>query len=175
MGKGETFRIAYCVLRKNGLRINIHAEEILQVTENSGPASNISTLPFTQYAIRVRRSCVGQPICHVEINVSDLGGAQKFYGELFGWTFNAWEGQPYALFETGTPPGGGLSAFGGPQGAGGITVYVLVDDIESYLAKAQELGGSVQSGKHLIDPSIGYSATIADPEGNPIGLFQPPG
>jgi predicted enzyme related to lactoylglutathione lyase len=52
-----------------------------------------------------------------------------------------------------------------------VTVYVEVDDLPAYLAKAEALGG-----KTLVPPvelPIGSFAWMADPDGNIIGLWKP--
>ena len=52
-----------------------------------------------------------------------------------------------------------------------VTVYVQVDDVDAYLAKAQGLGGKKLVGP--IDFPTGTFAWMSDPEGNLIGLFKP--
>jgi uncharacterized protein len=52
-----------------------------------------------------------------------------------------------------------------------VTVYVQVDNIEDYLAKAQKLGGRESVGP--IELPTGSFAWIADPEGTLIGLLKP--
>ena len=117
---------------------------------------------------------MGQPICHLEINVSNLDNAKKFYGELLGWTFESWGEAPYAMFKTAEGSiSGGLSGFGGPMGGGGITYYAQVDEIEPYLEKAKSLGGAVKGEPHLIDENIGWCGFVTDPDGNVVGLFKP--
>ncbi len=116
---------------------------------------------------------MGRPICHLEINVSDLERAKKFYGELLGWEFTSWGDAPYAMFTTAEGSiGGGLSAMGAPSGAGGVCYYAQVDEFESYLAKAVELGGTTDGNVVHIDDNIGDCAFVGDPDGNPVGLFK---
>jgi predicted enzyme related to lactoylglutathione lyase len=52
-----------------------------------------------------------------------------------------------------------------------VTVYVQVNDIEAYLAKAQTLGGKKVVGP--IEIPTGGFAWMTDPEGTVIGLFKP--
>ena len=52
-----------------------------------------------------------------------------------------------------------------------VTVYVQVDDIPAYLAKAVGLGGKKIVGP--IDIPTGSFAWMSDPEGTLIGLFKP--
>ena len=43
--------------------------------------------------------------------------------------------------------------------------------IEAYLERTGKLGGSVVFGKKVV-PSVGWSAQIADPDGNRVELVQ---
>jgi predicted enzyme related to lactoylglutathione lyase len=52
-----------------------------------------------------------------------------------------------------------------------VTVYVEVDDIPAYLAKAEQLGGKKIVGP--IEIPTGSFAWMADVEGTVIGLFKP--
>jgi hypothetical protein len=52
-----------------------------------------------------------------------------------------------------------------------VTFYVDVDDLDKYLRRAQELGGSKVLGPMVIG-RIGAFAMFADPDGNLVGLFR---
>jgi predicted enzyme related to lactoylglutathione lyase len=59
-----------------------------------------------------------------------------------------------------------------PDGsAGHVTGYVVVDDIDSALARATELGGSVIMPKFSPGPGATLGL-LADPEGHVIGLTE---
>ena len=45
-------------------------------------------------------------IVHFEIPADDVARARRFYGELFGWTFQ--EMGEYTLVQCGGEPGGGM-------------------------------------------------------------------
>jgi predicted enzyme related to lactoylglutathione lyase len=49
--------------------------------------------------------------------------------------------------------------------------YVIVDDVDTYVARAGELGASVAMGKMPI-PSMGWFAQLVDPDGNMFGVFH---
>jgi predicted enzyme related to lactoylglutathione lyase len=51
-----------------------------------------------------------------------------------------------------------------------VRISVLTDDIESTLAKVEELGGQTVTPKTEI-PDMGWFAVFKDPQGNLIGLF----
>lgn len=113
---------------------------------------------------------MGQPVIHFEIGCKDIPRTQDFYTKLFDW--NIQPAGPAAMIQTGGTGGiqGHITAFG-HEPFNYVTVYVQVDDIGAYLAKAEQLGG-----KRIVGPieiPTGSFAWMADPEGNTIGLFKP--
>lgn len=52
-----------------------------------------------------------------------------------------------------------------------LTVYVAVDDLDKYLKRAEELGGSTVLGPMPVR-GIGAFAMLCDPDGNIVGLFR---
>jgi predicted enzyme related to lactoylglutathione lyase len=55
-----------------------------------------------------------------------------------------------------------------------MLLYVLVDSIDETAGRVVELGGALQHDKTAI-PGFGWVATVSDPHGNRIGLFQEDG
>jgi predicted enzyme related to lactoylglutathione lyase len=107
----------------------------------------------------------------VEIRVRDLEKAKNFYGKLFDWKITGDENKDWAywLIDTGEKPGGGMWRF--PQGKPlGVLVYISVDDIDKTLETVVKLGGKVVVPKSKENGNA--MATIADPDGNIIGLHQ---
>lgn len=103
--------------------------------------------------------------------------AEKFYGGLFDWTFEA-DGSGGLDYRNIKAPGA-PAPMGGIFGTGGqlpdhAVFYILVADVEATCADAEQLGGSVVS-QHL-DPGPGAPkfAYLRDPSGNPFGVFSPP-
>ena len=94
-----------------------------------------------------------------EVATSDPDGAEKFYGSLFDWTFEAdgpaaSGGMDYRNIKA----SGADEPMGGVFGTGGqmpdhAVFYILVADVEATCADAEQLGGSVVS-KH-VDPGPG--------------------
>jgi len=114
-------------------------------------------------------------ICHVEWWVKDFDKAKEFYGGLFGWTFQDF-GDNYVLFTTPEGgPGGGFMKGDVPgvefSPGNSPTVYIWVEEIDDFILKAKSLGGNLGYPKTEI-PGMGWSASINDPFGNGIGLFQ---
>jgi predicted enzyme related to lactoylglutathione lyase len=117
---------------------------------------------------------MGQPLAWFEVISDDAPRAQRFYAELFDWKVSSDPTMPgYAVVDTGNGDdavGGGIGAPSGP-GETGVKIYLRVDDLEAYLAKAESLGG-----KRLVEPmalpgDFGTIAVLADPDGNPVGLW----
>jgi len=113
---------------------------------------------------------MGQPVVHFEIGCKDSARTQEFYAKLFDWKIQS--AGPAAMIETGGTGGinGHITSLG-HEPHNYVTVYVEVNDIGAYLAKAQELGGKKIVGP--IDIPTGSFAWMSDPEGNVIGLFKP--
>ena len=113
-----------------------------------------------------------------EVGTSDPGGAQKFYGSLFDWTFDAdgpaASGLDYRNITASgaSAPMGGIANTG--DSPGHAVFYILVADVAATCADAEQLGGSVVS-QHL-DPGPGAPAFayLCDPSGNKFGVFTPP-
>jgi predicted enzyme related to lactoylglutathione lyase len=109
---------------------------------------------------------------HYEVAARDPGASRRFYEGLFGWKFAAWgEGDDYLTFRTSTCMGGGLFKADDIRPGNSTLIYVHVDEVEPYLAKARELGGGVERGVSEI-PGAGLYAILLDPSGNRIGLFK---
>src|SRR4030081_2692072 len=88
---------------------------------------------------------MGQPVAFFEVISPSAERAQKFYAELFGWQVSADPAMgDYALVDTGAGDGaigGGIGPSSGPDDKPGIKIYMRVDDLETYLDRAEQLGG----------------------------------
>jgi predicted enzyme related to lactoylglutathione lyase len=112
---------------------------------------------------------MGRPVVHFEIGCRDRAKASGFYSELFGWTTS--EMGEASMIDTGAGAGinGHFTALG-HEPYHYLTVYVDVDDVAAYLARAESLGG-----KTVIPPveiPQGTFAWFRDPDGNLIGLWH---
>jgi predicted enzyme related to lactoylglutathione lyase len=111
-------------------------------------------------------------IAWFEVLGNDYDGMKRFYGDMFGWSYE----EPmdgYAM----TAPDGQEGLMGGigrdPSGGGGhATFYVGVDDVQAALDKAESLGGTALMPP--MEPTPGtVVALFADPEGHVVGLVKP--
>ena len=110
------------------------------------------------------------PIVHAEIRSTDPDATRAFFGELFGWTFPEGAIPGYTYVDSGVPDT--LPAGIGPVQGGAplVTFFVGVDDIDSAVATASRLGGTVVQAPVRV-PGVAF-ALIADPAGQVVGLAQ---
>ncbi len=113
-------------------------------------------------------------ICHFEIPADDPASARDFYAELFGWEIVPAPGTEGGFFilqagALATPLSGGIRkrALAGE----GPTLYVTVASVEDAARAAVRLGGHVLAPRAPVT-GVGWLATIQDPQGNVLGLYQ---
>ena len=110
---------------------------------------------------------------HFEIPVDDPDRAETFYGAVFGWTFQRYEGAPqyYGLATTGESDKPGINGALFQRGNNRETTLTMeADSIEAATDTVIAAGGKVVQGKTPI-PGMGWFATCVDTEGNTFGLF----
>jgi uncharacterized protein len=120
---------------------------------------------------------MGQPVVHFEIVGRDADALRGYYGELFGWRFDADNPMNYGLVQRdenvsddGMGIGGGIGA--GPEGyEGHVTFYVGVSDVEATLAQAESLGGSRMMGPETVMENVEIGQ-FQDPEGHLVGVVK---
>jgi predicted enzyme related to lactoylglutathione lyase len=109
---------------------------------------------------------------HFEIPVDDPDRAENFYADVFGWTFQRFEGAPqyYGMATTGEG-GPGINGALFQRGDGAVVSLTMrVDSIEDAIATITQKGGRVLQDKAPI-PGMGWFATCEDTEGNKFGVF----
>jgi predicted enzyme related to lactoylglutathione lyase len=111
-------------------------------------------------------------LCWNELATADMDGSAGFYSELFGWTFEPFEGSemPYNVIKRadGHSNGGERPAMEAEPPY--WLVYFGTDDIDASLAKISDLGGTKLFGPQ----EIGAGNTIAiaqDPQGAVFALY----
>ena len=123
-------------------------------------------------------------IVHFEINVDDMERAKKFYGDVFGWSFEDWSqfaGMPYFMAMTGDEKEPGINGAlmqrqgGSPQdnqAVNGFTCTMGVEDFDSVGSKILSAGGKVSMPKYAL-PGMAWQGYYFDTEGNIFGIHQP--
>ena len=123
----------------------------------------------------------GGPIW-IDLSTHDLDGAQRFYSELLGWSFQD-GGEEFGHYHTITHEeraiGGAMSSLMGPDGPTEEpngpttwTVYLRTSDIAATVSRAESAGAQV-----LFPPmdvsDLGSMTVLSDPAGAAVGLWQP--
>ncbi len=114
---------------------------------------------------------MGNSVVHFEVVGRDAEALQGFYRDAFDWQMQP-SGPGYAMAhpgEEGSINGGIGAAMEG--GAGHVTFYVAVPDLEAALSKIEDLGGSTVMGPTEV-PEGPTIAMFADPEGHVVGLLK---
>ncbi|MET8310570.1 MULTISPECIES: VOC family protein [unclassified Micromonospora] len=111
-----------------------------------------------------------------EIGTDRPDVAQRFYGDLFGWSFTE-EGAGGASYRT-TEGGAGEGIGGAIRGTGGqgpnyAIFYVQVNDVAGTCQRAEAAGGKVLVPVKVNDNGLTF-AHLLDPAGNHVGVFTPP-
>lgn len=110
--------------------------------------------------------------CWVDAQLPDVEAGKRFYGELFGWSFEeqryggaAWalrDGQPVAALIRKTD--GRMPTV--------WTVYFATPDIEGLADRIWAAGGQVVTAPMPVG-DLGTSALVTDPDGAVFGLWEP--
>jgi len=111
------------------------------------------------------------PVMWFEVLGTDGGKLRRFYGELFGWTFDVLPQVNYGVVKTGDARGikGGVGqTFPGTRSW--VTFYTETPDVTASLAKAEALGGKVIMPRTALPDVI--LGVFEDPEGHVLGLVE---
>ena len=110
-------------------------------------------------------------IDYIELTVSDLAAAKRFYAAAFGWEFNDY-GPDYAGIKGAKGEVGGLRQAQGAKG-GGPLVILYSNDLEKSVAAVRSAGGKI-----VRDPFAfpgGRRFHFTDPSGNELGVWSEAG
>lgn len=109
--------------------------------------------------------------CWVDCITPDLTGAQRFYGDLFGWEFLD-EGGSYRLASLDGELIGGLgTAPPGRWSGAAWNVYLATKDADRTRADVEERGGTVVMGP-VPAGEDGRLFLAVDPQGAPVGFWE---
>ena len=109
-------------------------------------------------------------IVHVEFPAEDADRAQKFWGGMFGWSFqdSGMPGMDYRMAQVSEKAG--AAVFASPERSGYPNYYFATDDIDAASASVRSLGG--EAGDKSPVPGHGWFAACSDSEGNAFHLWQ---
>ena len=115
---------------------------------------------------------MSHPVIKWQMLAKDPVKCEAFYTSLFDWKVNADNPLGYRMIETGSDRGidGGIwPAPEAPQSS--VQLFVAVDDVDEYCAKAERLGATVIIPKQVL-PEGDEMAVLLDPEGMCVALAK---
>ena len=119
---------------------------------------------------------LGAPIW-IDLMSSDVEGARRFYGAVFGWTFET-AGPEYGGYITASKDGRLVAGLmrNDPQWntPDGWSTYLHTADVKATVAAATA-AGATGCLEPMEVPEKGWMAVLSDPTGAAIGLWQPTG
>jgi hypothetical protein len=111
--------------------------------------------------------------CWADVSLPDLAAGQRFYGELFGWTFED-QGEAFGHYTMAFRDGKTTAALMGKMDPAMPTawgVYIASDDVAKTAAKISEAGGHVVFGPDAV-ADVGVMMGAVDPGGSFFGVWQ---
>ena len=108
---------------------------------------------------------------HVQIPTTDFKKAQKFFGKLFGWTFQETPDLEYLLFRPERQPNGSFYLVKKMPKKGQVNVYIEVQDIDSKLKEIKKARGQVVTKRTQVG-DMGWFAQFTTPDGCILNLWE---
>ncbi len=117
-------------------------------------------------------------LAHFSINADNIDRARKFYGNVFGWKFEAWGPPGFFMINMGDAPTGPM--LGSLQGRrelipgqrlNGYECTISVPSINETIRAIEQNGGKLVMQKATIT-GVGTLVFFEDPEGNVAGAMQ---
>ncbi|MCO1618754.1 MULTISPECIES: VOC family protein [Micromonospora] len=114
------------------------------------------------------------PVTWFEIGSDRPDEAQRFYSELFGWSFDEQGGPGGSYRQTAAGGGRGIGGAIRDTDTGNYAIfYAQVADVAETCRRAETAGGTVLTAP--VTTPIGLvRALLRDPSGNLLGVFTPP-
>jgi hypothetical protein len=114
-----------------------------------------------------------------DLTTTDQAAAKRFYSELFGWELidnPVGDGVTYTIAQIGGQDVAAISAQPQPQRDAGAppawNSYVTVDSADDALARARELGGTVDAPAFDV-MTAGRMGAVQDPQGAHLLVWEP--
>jgi len=111
-----------------------------------------------------------EKINYVELPAKDFEATQKFFGDVFGWTFEAW-GEEYLAFHNAGLDGGFYKSELSSTTAAGATLVVFYSErLEETLAKVKKASGDIV--QEIFEFPGGRRCHFTDPNGNEYSVWS---
>ncbi|MER6712447.1 VOC family protein [Streptomyces sp. NPDC006129] len=111
--------------------------------------------------------------CWVDAQLPDVAAGKRFYGELFGWTFEDWFGPFTRALRDGEPVAALVRKMDGRLPTV-WTVYFATPDALALARRIRAAGGQIVSAP-VPAGDLGVTALVTDPDGAVFALWQPGG
>jgi uncharacterized protein len=120
-------------------------------------------------------------LTHFAIHAEDLDRARKFYGSVFGWTFQGYGGPMTDFCQIKDASGNMLVPLGAiqsrkfnsaPQPVIGFECSITVDDVDAAAGAIEASGGKIVMRKTAI-PGVCWIVKFLDTEGNLACAVKP--
>lgn len=134
------------------------------------------------YIVHMKQS----PVVHFEMPAKDNARAAKFYTEAFGWQMHQTGPEMGNYLLAGTTetddnqmvktPGninGGFFQYKDEKGFNSPHIIIQVENIDEAIEAVKKAGGET-TGTKMDIPGVGIFVSLTDPEGNCVGMIQPP-
>jgi uncharacterized protein len=117
---------------------------------------------------------VTNQLAHFAIHADDLERARKFYGGVFGWTFQGYGGSMTDFCQIQDASGKFLAPLGAmqsrkfnsaPQPVIGFECSIVVDDVDAAARAVEANGGKIVMSRAAI-AGVGWVVKFLDTEGN---------
>lgn len=109
-------------------------------------------------------------INYIELTVTDLSSAKKFYADAFDWEFNDY-GSAYAGIKgSDGVEFGGLDTTSPARPAGGPFVILYSNDLDQSIQAITAAGGQITKGPYSFPG--GRRLHFTDPSGNELGVWS---
>jgi predicted enzyme related to lactoylglutathione lyase len=107
-------------------------------------------------------------IDYIELSVTDLAEAKRFYTAAFGWRFNDY-GPSYAGIQGPEREVGGLAQVDGEVTAGGPLIVLYSDALDASVTAVERAGGRIVAPP--FDFPGGRRFHFSDPSGNVLAVW----
>ena len=106
----------------------------------------------------------------ITLRSRDFARTERFYHELFGWTFHQYS-PTYLGFEPPSGVGGGFQKRDVFSQGDSYLVYILVDQFDRYLERIPQLDGKCGGDIEVVSETVQY-VRVYDPDGNRLALLR---
>lgn len=131
----------------------------------------IGAFTTTEETVMTASGHTHHAIDYIEIPVTDLDRAKRFYGEAFGWTFNDYGDQYVGIRRPGGDPDEEAGGFRPVDAVtpGGVLVILYSDDLEASLQQVRDAGGRIV--QEPFDFPGGRRFHFEDPDGHELAVW----